>query len=798
MISPVPLSGQIFIPSTERGRLLKTIQMSVRLANVLEGQKLRLAYDIHGKNYADFLKYRNCGRKTVVELRDLVSQLQFGSAEAVEFLEQSTPVNTAILTVSPSALGLKLAELPLSVRLENVLKSFGYQSLGDLNGVDVGDLLKVKNCGRKCILELRELIYLAGKGEFSATLGGDIASRLREVASAIDCGFARIPARNRKIYAARLFGNNGSPRTLEDVGREFKITRERIRQIVDQVMIKIHRGGGAKLRQALQLIADECKARVCPLTPELFTHWLGEHTALPHSAHFYVCAIDHMDQVIPAWPPGSVQAGGDDGRSAQIENALETWMKPDRIHPTAHQAYTRLRQQSKFRDLSVGAFLGAVRRSRRIIVAFPEPEHPQLSLRHTRMRILEFVLPVLENSTKPLTLEEIVEQAIVRYGEEAIICSARGAANSLTTAKGFFLLGPCSFGLRRHFLTPKARWTELCDQFEKLLIFEKRPLSTIEAIDQGRIQDFEQTNSYEMAQILREDARFVDLGRRLFSLSKWGVQERDHIKDLLPRVFAESDQALTVDQILKRLTQMRSVSQSGIANILHKHPEIRAFGFGYYGLNDWGDLQKEVILRDRAAIEREVGRLTPPVSFATLCNTFGVPVDGTQARLLWKTCAGSSKLRRAPDKQSAETLLMHKRVSLEQSLATVARALQRPALAYELQWELNARFGEIFADIGLNRIDERLQHSKRFLRNAAGEFMLDMDFDLADFDLEALRTASVKMLAESRDIAACDELIDRLEMQGFELDELSTDMLAFILRGAEGLQEVGHQRFRAR
>ena len=73
-----------------------------------------------------------------------------------------------------------------------------------------------------------------------------------------------------------------------------------------------------------------------------------------------------------------------------------------------------------------------------------------------------------------------------------------------------------------------------------------------------------------------------------------------------------------------------------------------------------------------------------------------------------------------------------------------------------------------------------------------------MDFDLADFDLEALRTASVKMLAESRDIAACDELIDRLEMQGFELDELSTDMLAFILRGAEGLQEVGHQRFRAR
>ena len=797
VLPPAPVE-YIFIPTAERGRSVKAFVLSVRLRNVLEAGKIQLTGDLHGKSYAEIARYRNCGRKTLVELRELVRLLQSSSDEVASYDQQPTPINTTLIVVPPSACDLKLTELPLSVRLENVLKQGGYRSLGELDGVDVGDLLNVKNCGRKSILELRELIYRAGKGEFSATAAGDIASRLREVASAIDAGFARLSGRDRKIYEARLFGNNGSPRKLEDVGTEFKMTRERVRQIVKKVMLKIRRGGGPKLGQALQVIAGECQQRVCPLTPELFAHWLGKHASLPHSAQFYVCALDHMDQAIPAWPPGSIRDGDDDLQSVQIENALETWMRPSCIRPTAQQAYAELRQQSKFRELLVGTFLGAVRRARRIIVDFPAPEHPELRLRRIRMRILEFARPVLADSSEPLTPEEIVERAKARYGEEAIVGSARGAINALTPAGGFFLLGPRSLGLRQHFLTRVSRWPELCDQFEKLLHVENRPLSTIEAVAQDRIQGFEQTTSYEMAQILRENTRFTDLGRRLFALTEWGVQEREHVKDLLPRVFAKANRVLTVEQTLERLTRLRSVSPYSISNILRKHSDIRSFGFGYYGLKDWGDSAKEVILRDRTAIEHAVRRATPPVSFKGLCDIFGVSIDGTQAGLLWKSCAGSSKLRRAPDKQSPETLLLHKSVSLEQALATIARALQRPAPAYELHWELCAKFGEIFAHIGLSKIDERLTHCERFLRNTAGEFLLDEDFDLADFDLDALRAASIKSLTESHDIAGCDELIERLEMQGFKLDELSEDMLASILRGAEGLQEVGHQRFRAR
>ncbi|MDZ4696508.1 MAG: DNA-directed RNA polymerase subunit alpha C-terminal domain-containing protein [Deltaproteobacteria bacterium] len=75
-----------------------------------------------------------------------------------------------------------LAELPLSVRLGGVLRAFGHVRLGDLHGVNTNDLLKVRNFGRKCIVELQELLRSAEAGEFTATSVADFGESLRIVA----------------------------------------------------------------------------------------------------------------------------------------------------------------------------------------------------------------------------------------------------------------------------------------------------------------------------------------------------------------------------------------------------------------------------------------------------------------------------------------------------------------------------------------------------------------------------------------------------------------------------------------
>ena len=64
---------------------------------------------------------------------------------------------------------------------------------------------------------------------------------------------AALPERERKIIQLRYGLNDGRYRTLEEVGREFGITRERIRQIEAKVLRKLrHPAYGRALRSYLE------------------------------------------------------------------------------------------------------------------------------------------------------------------------------------------------------------------------------------------------------------------------------------------------------------------------------------------------------------------------------------------------------------------------------------------------------------------------------------------------------------------------------------------------------------------
>ncbi|WP_338042202.1 RNA polymerase sigma factor RpoD [Kallotenue papyrolyticum] len=68
----------------------------------------------------------------------------------------------------------------------------------------------------------------------------------------IECVLARLPERERKIIQLRYGLTDGRYRTLEEVGREFGITRERIRQIESKVLRKLrHPSYGLELRSYL-------------------------------------------------------------------------------------------------------------------------------------------------------------------------------------------------------------------------------------------------------------------------------------------------------------------------------------------------------------------------------------------------------------------------------------------------------------------------------------------------------------------------------------------------------------------
>ena len=59
--------------------------------------------------------------------------------------------------------------------------------------------------------------------------------------------------RERKVIELRFGLTDGHPRTLEEVGREFGVTRERIRQIEAKTLCKLHAyANRSKLRDYLE------------------------------------------------------------------------------------------------------------------------------------------------------------------------------------------------------------------------------------------------------------------------------------------------------------------------------------------------------------------------------------------------------------------------------------------------------------------------------------------------------------------------------------------------------------------
>ena len=200
-----------------------------------------------------------------------------------------------MLVVPTPARGIKLNELPISVRLEGVLQQLGHQTLGDLNKVDVRLLLAERNCGRTTIQELKEIIRRAGEGEFVVSPKRDLNSNLRELALAIDRGFATLSKRDRKIYEMRLVGKNGRRRTLEQIGGEFKMTRERVRQIIREATQKVNRGGGPQFVRSLEAVAADCAKKDTQLTLHQLGEWYENLSGLAHPPSFYVGVLYHTD-----------------------------------------------------------------------------------------------------------------------------------------------------------------------------------------------------------------------------------------------------------------------------------------------------------------------------------------------------------------------------------------------------------------------------------------------------------------------------------------------------------------------
>jgi hypothetical protein len=799
-VSEAPTDETIFIPAEAHGKLLATFPISARLQHIFESKHFRLFGDLHGRSFSEIRSYCNCGKKTIEELRNLVREIQHSHQQWVEdgraevaVHEAPQPIAAGAIFVPSKLHELNVADLPLSVRLEGVLQLIGVRRLGDVHGVSVHDLGRTRNCGRKTISELVRLIERAAAGEFSAA--PDAAWNPSELVRTLDALVADLSDRNEEILVLRLGGRNEKVPTLEEVGAKFRLTRERVRQIVDRGVERIRKHGGARLRAQLEHAERICCEKVLPLTPALIGQWLERsHAARHFNPVFYVRLLAELKPTIPAWPAGQDASATQKGRSEEIETALEAVLRPGFQSVPLSQALALVRGYRGLGRIGAAEFLAALQHTRRFKVEFPQPDLPVV--RMARRCALDTSRAVLQASDAPLTPKEILARAHPLVGPDAARWNPRTLGNALVEEKGFYLLGPRSYGLRQHFALAQEKWPQIRADFRALLERENRPISTAEVVNSRKFDWAGQTNTYELACILREDARLIDLGKFLFALTEWGIAEREYIKNLIPKVLEKAARPLTGTEVLDRLQQLRSVSPTCIASTLRKHPAIRDYSFGHYGLKTWGDSVKKNVVSDTGLVQRVIRRATRPLTFARLAEILDTPATGDLADKLWQTCVALRDILRLPDEHSPDTRLIHQSCRLERALVATAREVNRPLPLYEFQWELNERFGPLFASKSSEELRRALEQSQFFLRNADDEFILDVHLDQLGLDADAIRRACAEILSESKEIVGCEDLLERLEADGKVWENLSPDILASLLRDDDGFQEVGRDRFR--
>jgi len=118
--------------------------------------------------------------------------------------------------------------------------------LGQEIGIDSDKITRLKSVGIRPA-SLDAPIADNDSTEFSEVIGDDEAQtpfellRDKNLLGEVDGLLEVLDPREKKIISQRFGLDGGKPKTLEDVGKDFGITRERIRQLQNIALAKLHR-----------------------------------------------------------------------------------------------------------------------------------------------------------------------------------------------------------------------------------------------------------------------------------------------------------------------------------------------------------------------------------------------------------------------------------------------------------------------------------------------------------------------------------------------------------------------------
>ncbi|MGI9034597.1 MAG: sigma-70 family RNA polymerase sigma factor, partial [Pyrinomonadaceae bacterium] len=317
------LSETIFIPRSIRAWTTETLPVSIRLWNVLRRLGYQNLGDLQGESYKEIYQTKNCGRKSLLELRDFIAEYlsDNDAQELTNFIERKklSEIKTRqseTIYIPQEARGLSLSSFSLPTRLSNVLGNLDFHLVGDLQGFAFNEFKNLGNCGKKTFLELQEFVAKIQQDDFNGEMSVPQIVlmpqelNLSRLVEFIDGFLNELPPRERDILDLRFGASGSASFTLEEVGEKYGLTRERIRQIQSQLLKTLKNRFGQAGERLFGQISRDCLAAVCPLTPQLLVFWTEKDTAdFSFSPSFYVRLLSELAPEVPVLAAGQISQG---------------------------------------------------------------------------------------------------------------------------------------------------------------------------------------------------------------------------------------------------------------------------------------------------------------------------------------------------------------------------------------------------------------------------------------------------------------------------------------------------------
>jgi hypothetical protein len=367
-----PDANQIVIEPSQCELPVPWFSISTRLAHVLQREGINRLGELNGRSYLEFWRRPNCGRKTIAELRGLLSR----PGITKEFLDgECSRVPSSLHPRSPY-------DFDPSPPVKRLLRRLGISRLGQLNRMTAIELRFSTRATAKTVHELGEFLNRVRRSEPMLRLAEFAAEEVAGLSRELEECVRALPAPKRKMTELRLGGgNDGRVWPVHRIARELNISANEVSITLHRNWRMIRRAVGLGVRAQMERMAAWCRERVVPLTPGLLSWWLGGrgHYSTPR-LRFLVRLIGKLEPGVPAWPHGTGQQRPD-WRQGRILKALRPLARMEVAGLSCKEAYQRMIARTDMRDLTVVEFLGALERARIPAVRFLSPDRPQIEWR---------------------------------------------------------------------------------------------------------------------------------------------------------------------------------------------------------------------------------------------------------------------------------------------------------------------------------------------------------------------------------------------------------------------------------